>query len=412
MSYANKKFIFNWLISSSFLLAGLGPVHGAKVAINVLLNDGTRIRVMPKRAIINPHLDEDEDENVIELKNVTHIPIGSTHIVIDRSKPFRRLIRSLRATSGIQRANLVMISSDERCANKIKKFNTTIHLGLSFSEQIELRRKLCSSLLKYQKQDSSLAKENLPIEQYQLACALANSAEQSEKEISFLSEAVKLLTQSAAADFQQAQEILPIVENNLGVALANSALGSGKEVSFLGEAVDVLRQSANAGYPLAKKNLSIAQNNLGVILASSAEEISILKGAVELLTQSADAGYSLAKENLPIAQYKLGCALANSTEGSEKEIPLLEEAMGLLANSVITGYHLAGETLSVVECKLSWARANSAQGLEDEVPLLREARYLLESRASSGFQHAESQDILETLEKINQRLKILTAETI
>lgn len=412
MAYANTKLIVNLLISPSLLLVGLDSVHGAKQVIDIMLDSGSTIRITRKKVTINRYLDEYAD--VTENAHKGHIQIGSTHIDIDRSKPLIRLIRGLRATPGIKSAILVDFSLNERCENKIKEFNEIFHSDLLFSEKIKLLSKSYFSL--QNKQNLRLAKKNLPIIQYKLGVSLANSADESGEEISFLQEAKKLLTQSAIAGFQPAKKTLPLVQNNLAVALANSARNSSDKIPLLKEAVRLLKQCTKAGCQLAKRNLPIEQCNLGIVLANSArnspDKILLLRESIHFLTESVNAGDTCAREYLPISQYKLGCALANSAEGSEDEILLLEEAMDLLEKSVITGYHLAREKLSVVECKLSWARANSAQGLEDEIPLLREARYLLENSIKLGFQHTKNKDFLETLKKINQRLESLTTEAI
>lgn len=355
------------LISSSLLLTGLGSVHGAKQAINIMLNEGSTIRVTRNQIVANTHFQVAED------KDKVHIQIGSTRIGIDRSKPFCKLTRSLRATPGVKSATLVRLSSDERCTNKIREFNKTFHSNLSFSEQIQLRRKLCSSLQKYQEQDSRRVKRYLPFEQYQLGCTLANLADELGEEISFLREAKELLTQSAEAGFQSAKKTLPLVQNNLAVSLAYLAQGSEEGISLLKKAVELLTQSADAGCQLAKRNLPIEQYKLGVMLANSArsspDKISLLKDSIHFLTESVNAGDPYAKKNLPIAQYNLGCALINSAQDSEREIPLLEEALILLAKSVSEGYNPAREKLSIVQRKLGYALANSAQGSVDETPL-------------------------------------------
>jgi len=303
MSYVNKKFIFNWLTSSSLLLAGVGSVHGARQAINIVPNEGPTIKVTRKQIIANIRFQVEGDENK------AHIQIGSIHIDVDRSKlldHFKllgQLIRSIRATPGVKSAILVMFSPNERCENTIREFSKIFHSGLSFSEQIKLNSKLCSSLLKYGEQDSELAKENLPTVQNNLGVALANSAQGSTEEISLLKRAVELLTQSADAGCQQAKENLPIVQNNLGVVLANSAQGSGEEISLLWEAVKLLTQSADAGCQLAQRNLPIEKYKLGVVLANSArgsaDKIPLLKESIRLLTESVNAGDPYAK-NLPL----------------------------------------------------------------------------------------------------------------
>lgn len=201
-------FFFVALISSNFLLAGVGSVHGAKQAIDIILDNGATRRITRKEIFTHSQFQVTEDENKVPIQ------IGSTYIVIDRSKPFRLLIRSLRATPGIKSATLVWFLPDERCANKIRKFNEVFHSGLLLSKQIQLRRKFCSSLLKYQKQDSTLAKENLPIEQYKLGIVLANSVQGLEDEIPLLMEAKYLLENSINLGFQHAesQNILETLE--------------------------------------------------------------------------------------------------------------------------------------------------------------------------------------------------------
>ncbi|MBL8676451.1 MAG: sel1 repeat family protein [Alphaproteobacteria bacterium] len=447
------------LTSSSLLLAGLGSVHGAKEAIDIVFDKGIVIRVMRNQISTNTPSHVKVEGN----KDEIHIYTKSTHIGIERSKPFGQLIERLNATSGVKSAILVRFSPDERCANKIENFNQTFLSSLPFPKKIQLLHEIYSSLLKYHKQGSKLAQEklrptsqmrlghsfvkstktlstkeaivplrkavqiftdaasaghptaasNLLSVQHKLACALANSAQGPEEEIPFLREAMNLLTQSAVAGFQQAKETLPLVQSNLAVALANSAQGVMEDIPLLREAVDLLTQSTNSGCQIAKRNLPIEQYKLGVVLANSArysaDKISLLKESIHFLTESVNAGDPYAKKNLPIAQYKLGCILANSAEESAEGITFLRESMELLAQSLFGGYQRAKKKLSAVKYKLGIALANSTQGSVDEISLLREAMYLLKKNTSSGFQDTEKQIVLEQL---TQRLASLDAGVI
>lgn len=474
MRYVNKKFIFNWLTSLSLLLAGLSSVHGAKQAINIMLDDGSTIRVTRKDIFPNP------PSQMIEDKDEVHIQIGSTHIAIDtsfgqfiwrlratpgimdRSKPFAQLIRPLRATAGVKSAILVMISPDERCENKTRSFDQTFLSSLSFPEKIQLLHKFFFSLLKYQKEGSKLAIEKIPgiqmylgrvfvkstktlstkeaidplreavrifahaaragyptatanlhDAQHKLACALANSAQGSVKEISLLREAVELLTKNTNAGCQLAKKNLFIVQNNLAVALADSVQGSVEKISLLREAVELLTQSANARCQLAEKNLPIEQCKLGVMLAksarNSANQILLLRESILFLTESAIAGDHYAKKALPMVQNNLGMALTNLAQGSPEETSLLREAIDLFTKSMIGGCQRARKKLSAAEHNLGIALANSTQGSVDEIPLLTEAIYLLENNANSDFQDPENQ---ATLEQLRQRLAKLGAGVI
>ncbi|MBX9621402.1 MAG: hypothetical protein K2X28_05165 [Alphaproteobacteria bacterium] len=394
------------LTLSSLLLVRLSSVHGAKQAINILLDDGNKIRVTRNQIVSNTHFQVNGDGNK------PHIHIGSIHIEIDRSKPLIQHIRSLRATPGVKSAILVRLSSDERCTDKIREFNKTFHSSLSFSEQIKLRRKLCSSLQKYQEQGARQAKRHLPIEQYQLGCTLANLADEFGEEVSFLREAVELLTQSAKAGFQAAKKTLPLVQNNLAVSLAYLAQGSEEGISLLREAVELLEHSANAGCQHAKINLPIEQCNLGIILAISAQnspdKIPLLRESIHFLTESVNAGDTCARKYLPIAQYKLACTLANSAEESVEGVSFLRDAVKLLTQSLFGGYEQAGRKLSAMEYKLGCALTNSTQGSVDEIPLLREAMYLLESIINSSFQTPKNLPLIHaTLEKTKKRLETL-----
>lgn len=402
----HSRLFFVILTSSSLLLAGLGSVHGAKQAINIILNEGSTIRITRNQIVANTHFQVAED------KDKVHVQIGSIRIAIDRSKPFCKLNRSLRATPGVKSATLVRLSSDERCANKIREFNKTFHSNLSFSEQIKLRRKLCSSLQKYQEQGSRRVKRYLPFEQYQLGCTLANLADEFEEEISFLREAVKLLTQSAEAGFQAAKKMLPLVQNNLGVALANSARGSTEEIPLLKETIKLLTQSTEAECQFAKRNLPIEQCNLGILLANSAQDspnkILLLKESIHFLTESVSAGDTCAKKYLPMVQYKLACTLTNLAEKSEEKVSFLSDALKLLSQSLFGGYQHAEKKLFAVEYKLGYVLANSTHGSENEILLLRHAMFLLENSINSPFQNPKNLPLIHTtLEKTKKRLETL-----
>jgi hypothetical protein len=407
VAYENKKFIVNLLISSSLLFAGLGSAHGAKEAIDIVF-DEVSVRVTRNQISTSTpsHVKVKGNEDEI------HIDIKSTSLTIGRSKPFIESIRSLRAVPGVK-ATLKRFAPNERCTNKIRIFNQIFLSSSSPSEQIEIQRKLCFSLLKYQKQDSTLAKKKLPLEQYKLGVILANSADESEDEVSSLQEALEVLTQSAIAGFQPAKKNLPIVQNSLGVALAKSARGSTAEISLLKEAIKLLTHSKNAGCQLAKENLPIEQCNLGIILAISArnspDKIPLLRESIYFLTESVNAGDTCAKKYLPMVQYKLGCVLVNSAETSAEGLFFLRKAMKRLTQSLFESDQHAEKKLFAVEYKLGCALANCPQGSSDEIPLLRDAVYLLEYSLNSPFQNPKNLPFIHaTLEKINHRLKTLS----
>lgn len=406
----------------NLLLPLVSAVHGARSVIDIELENDAYIRVGRKGIFaheISTSVQIDEEGKMY------HIKIGSISIDIDCSQPFDHLIQELITKPGIKSANIVTFSPNERCQNKIDKFNET-HLPLE--EKIPLCRRLCSSLQKYKEEGSDLAIQNIPWLQNLLGYALMMLSEESKENedptnllreaiqrfensielgyssisaindlltaqialkmrlatssegpaaaIPHLREALQLVTRYSENDLLIGNNFLPDIQTALAHSLGNLACETAEKaekIALLREVVKLLEASAGAGNQRAKEDLPVMQNSLGFELVSlssePAEKIVLLKEAIQLFNKST---YAYAKENLSIAQYKLGSALVTLSEESVEKITLLRKAVKWLKASANTNYQRAREDLPVVQDSLAVTLLNMSEGAEEEISLLSE----------------------------------------
>lgn len=406
----------------SLFLTLLSAVHGAHRVIDIEFENDAHIRVGRKGVLAH---EISTPVQIDEEGKVSHIKIGSISIDIDCSQPFDHLIQELKTRPEIKSAKIFTLSPDERCQNKINKFNETL---LPLEEKIPLCRRLYSSLQKYKEEGSSLAIDSIPVLQNLLGhglMILSEESKENEDPTGLLREAIQLFENSlelgnssisvidnfltahialemrlatssegpAAAiphlrdalyfatlysenDLPIENDYLPGIQSALGCSLSKLACETAEKaekINLLRETVKLLEASANAGDQRAIEDLPDRQNSLGFELVSlsneSAEKILLLKEAIQSFTKSTS---PYAKENLSIAQYKLGCGLVTLSEGSVEKITLLRKAVKWLKASASTDYQRAREDLPVVQDSLAVALLNMSEGSEEETSLLNE----------------------------------------